>query len=66
VHQELSRYRYCTSFFVEGETVDPEELERELTKLGDSLLVVGGPGRSRCMSTRTSPAPPSRSRRALA
>ena len=44
VHRELSRYRYCTSFFVEGETVDPEELERELTKLGDSLLVVGGPG----------------------
>ena len=44
VHQELSRYRYCTSFFVEGKTVDPEELERELTKLGDSLLVVGGPG----------------------
>jgi uncharacterized protein len=44
VHQELSRYRYCTSFFVEGETVDPEELERVLTKLGDSLLVVGGPG----------------------
>jgi DAK2 domain fusion protein YloV len=44
VHQELSRYRYCTSFFVEGEGVDPEVLERELTKLGDSLLVVGGPG----------------------
>jgi uncharacterized protein len=44
VHEELSRYRYCTSFFVEGETIDPEELERELTKLGDSLLVVGGPG----------------------
>lgn len=44
VHQELSRHRYCTSFFVEGETIDPEELERELTKLGDSLLVVGGPG----------------------
>jgi hypothetical protein len=44
VHQELSRYRYCTSFFVEGEGVEPEELERELTKLGDSLLVVGGPG----------------------
>ena len=44
VHQELSRYRYCTSFFVEGKNVDPDELERELTKLGDSLLVVGGPG----------------------
>ena len=24
VHQELSRFRYCTSFFVEGENVDPE------------------------------------------
>jgi uncharacterized protein len=44
VHQELSRYRYCTSFFVEGEAIDPEQLERELTKLGDSLLVVGGSG----------------------
>ena len=44
VHQELSRYRYCTSFFVEGDGVEPDELERELTKLGDSLLVVGGPG----------------------
>jgi uncharacterized protein len=44
VHQELSRYRYCTSFFVEGDDVEPQELERELTKLGDSLLVVGAPG----------------------
>jgi uncharacterized protein len=44
VHQELSRYRYCTSFFVEGDGVDPEELEQELGKLGDSLLVVGAPG----------------------
>jgi uncharacterized protein len=44
VHQELSRFRYCTSFFVEGADVDPEELEGELGKLGDSLLVVGGRG----------------------
>ena len=44
VHLELSRYRYCTSFFVEGDDVDPDELEGELGKLGDSLLVVGGPG----------------------
>jgi uncharacterized protein len=44
VHQELSRYRYCTSFFVEGGDVDPGELERELMKIGDSLLVVGAPG----------------------
>jgi fatty acid kinase len=44
VHQELSKYRYCTSFFVEGDGVDPETLEQELVKLGDSLLVVGAPG----------------------
>ena len=41
VHQELSRYRYCTAFVVEGEGLDAEELERELESLGDSLLVVG-------------------------
>jgi uncharacterized protein len=44
VHQELSRFRYCTTFFVEGDGVDPEKLEAELLKLGDSLLVVGGRG----------------------
>ncbi len=44
IHQELSKFRYCTSFFVEGERVDPEALEAELLELGDSLLVVGGRG----------------------
>lgn len=41
IHQELSRYRYCTVFVLEGEKLDPEELERRLDTLGDSLLVVG-------------------------
>ena len=44
IHLELSAFRYCTSFFVEGEAVDPDTLEAEISKLGDSLLVVGGPG----------------------
>jgi DAK2 domain fusion protein YloV len=44
IHQELSRFRYCTSFFVEGDRVSPEELEAVLQTMGDSLLVVGGPG----------------------
>jgi hypothetical protein len=44
LHQELSRYRYCTSFYVEGENVDPGRLELELGDFGDSLLVVGAPG----------------------
>ena len=41
IHQELSRYRYCTVFLVEGERLDAGELEAELEPLGDSLLVVG-------------------------
>ncbi len=44
VHLEPSRYRYCTSFFVEGDAANPEELERELAALGDSLVVVGSRG----------------------
>jgi uncharacterized protein len=41
IHQELSRYRYCTVFVVEGEGLDQAALEGELEQLGDSLLVVG-------------------------
>lgn len=40
-HQELSRFRYCTGFVVEGEGLGADELERELASFGDSLLVVG-------------------------
>jgi DAK2 domain fusion protein YloV len=41
IHQELSKFRYCTVFVVEGDRLDADELEGELEKLGDSLLVVG-------------------------
>jgi DAK2 domain fusion protein YloV len=41
VHQELSKYRYCTVFVVEGEGLDADGLEAELDELGDSLMVVG-------------------------
>jgi DAK2 domain fusion protein YloV len=41
IHQELSRYRYCTVFVVEGDDLDAEGLEEELERIGDSLLVVG-------------------------
>ncbi len=41
VHRELSRYRYCTTYVVEGENLDAETLEAEVGSLGDSLLVVG-------------------------
>ena len=41
IHQELSRYRYCTTFVIEGDELDADEIETELAKLGDSLLVVG-------------------------
>jgi uncharacterized protein len=41
IHQELSRFRYCTVFVIEGEGLDPDALEDELEQFGDSLLVVG-------------------------
>ena len=41
VHQEESRYRYCTVFVVEGEGLDAAAFEKQLAPLGDSLLVVG-------------------------
>jgi DAK2 domain fusion protein YloV len=41
IHQELSRYRYCTVFLIEGKQLDREALEAQLEKVGDSLLVVG-------------------------
>jgi DAK2 domain fusion protein YloV len=43
IHQELSQYRYCTVFVVEGEDLDASALEEVLEPLGDSLLVVGDP-----------------------
>jgi uncharacterized protein len=43
IHQELSRYRYCTVFVVEGDELDADALEHELEQFGDSLLVVGDP-----------------------
>jgi hypothetical protein len=41
VHQELSTYKYCTVFLIEGQELDRDRLEGELEQLGDSLLVVG-------------------------
>jgi DAK2 domain fusion protein YloV len=41
IHQELSRYRYCTTFVIEAEQLDRVALEHDLEPLGDSLLVVG-------------------------
>ncbi|HKC21016.1 MAG TPA: DAK2 domain-containing protein [Gaiellaceae bacterium] len=41
IHQELSRYRYCTTFMIEGDELDADAIEDELEQLGDSLLVVG-------------------------
>src|SRR5204862_3680947 len=43
IHQELSRYRYCTTFLIEGDELDADAIESELAQLGDSLLVVGDP-----------------------
>ncbi len=36
-----SRYRYCTSFLVEGRAIDFDALEAALAPVGDSVLVMG-------------------------
>jgi hypothetical protein len=36
IHQELSRYRYCTTFLIEGDDLDADAIEGELEQLGDS------------------------------
>jgi uncharacterized protein len=41
IHLELSEFRYCTVFVVEGDDLDKDSLETELERIGDSLLVVG-------------------------
>ena len=41
IHQEASRFRYCSVFVVTGDALDASALERDLAPLGDSLLVVG-------------------------
>jgi len=41
IHQELSQFRYCTVFVVEGQDLDQATLESTLERMGDSLLVVG-------------------------
>lgn len=41
IHHEESRYRYCTVFLVEGESIDLDGLHASLQPLGDSLLVTG-------------------------
>jgi DAK2 domain fusion protein YloV len=42
-----SRYRYCTSFLVEGAAIDLDALEASLLSLGDSLLVMGDPSQAK-------------------
>ena len=34
IHQELSPYRYCTTFMIEGDDLDSEGIEKELEQLG--------------------------------
>lgn len=40
-----SRYRYCTTFLIEGGALDLEKVEDELEPVGDSILVIGDSAR---------------------
>jgi dihydroxyacetone kinase-like predicted kinase len=50
MHQELSEYRYCTVFVIEG-GLDADGLERDLDQLGDSCSSSVTRARSRCVHT---------------
>ena len=63
IHQELSRYRYCTVFVVEGDGLDADALEDELEPLGDSLLVVGDRTRAQGARPHRRPGPRAVARR---
>ena len=41
IHRDESERRYCTSYVIEGDSLDLDELHAELDALGDSLLVTG-------------------------
>lgn len=43
--EEESEFTYCTSFLLSGQALDRAELEVQLGRLGDSLLVVGDTAR---------------------
>lgn len=45
VQEEESEYTYCTSFLLMGDGLDQAGLEEELSRWGDSLLVVGDSSR---------------------
>ncbi len=42
-----SRYRYCTTFLIEGDDLDLERVEDELEAIGDSILVIGDRARAK-------------------
>jgi DAK2 domain fusion protein YloV len=42
-----SRYRYCTSFLVEGEAIDLAAVGAALEAIGDSVLVMGDPAQAK-------------------
>ena len=53
IHQQVSRYRYCTVFVVEGDGLDAAALESSLERIGDSLLVVGDGSALKASRSRT-------------
>jgi DAK2 domain fusion protein YloV len=42
-----SRFRYCTTFVIEGDRLDLKGLEGRLVPLGDSLLIMGDAGQAK-------------------
>ena len=45
--EEVAKYQFCTQCLINGEKIDRSELRRQLTPLGDSLIVIGSHKKSR-------------------
>ncbi|MGC8865658.1 MAG: DAK2 domain-containing protein [Bacteroidales bacterium] len=46
IHEEIT-FRYCTEALISGENIDSEQIRKEISLMGDSLVVAGSPTRTR-------------------
>lgn len=53
--EEAAKFRYCTECLLQGEQIDREALKIALAPLGDSLIVMGNPGKVRIHIHSNSP-----------
>ncbi len=46
IHEEIT-FRYCTEALISGEAIDHDQIRKEISLMGDSLVVAGSPSKTR-------------------